>query len=489
MHWSAALSVALAAVGVNGFPRVDTLTTCLNGKTPFYTPTSLNWTTYNSPFNQRVYFNPVAIAVPETPAQVQAALNCGRQYGVKVTPKSGGHSYASLGFGGEDGHLVIQLDRMNSVSVDNSTYIATVAAGTRLGHLAAQLYSQGGRAFSHGTCPGVGVSGHVLHGGFGMSSHTHGLALDWVVGLTVLLANGTIVEASATQNKDLFFAMLGAGSNYGIALSYKFQTYAAPANVTVYQVSLPWNKTTAVAGLEALGNWANNTMPANINMRLAGGNGNANLEGVFYGVGKDLGAALQPLLNVVGGTVTTNKTMDWLGALKFYAYGDLETTYPYNVHETFYSKSLTLTSLKGQSAQDFVNYWWGPARNVQRNWWFQLDLQGGVNSYQANNVASTSLRSYAHRDKLYIMQLYDRVFWGSYPSNGFDFLDNWVRNTTASLPASDWGMYINYADARLDRDTAQRVYWGKNVPELQRIKKIYDPQELFYYPISIKPAA
>lgn len=89
---------------------------------------------------------------------------------------------------------------------------------------------------------------------------------------------------------------------------------------------------------------------------------------------------------------------------------------------------------------------------------------------------------------MYILQLYDRVFFGNYPSNGFDFLDNWVKNTTSSLAAGDWGMYINYADARLDRETAQKVYWGKNLPELQRIKKLYDPDELFYYPISIKPA-
>ena len=61
----------------------------------------------------------------------------------------------------------------------------------------------------------VGVSGHVLHGGFGMASNTHGLALDWVIGITVVLANATVVECSESQNSDLFWAMLGAGSNFG----------------------------------------------------------------------------------------------------------------------------------------------------------------------------------------------------------------------------------------------------------------------------------
>jgi FAD/FMN-containing dehydrogenase len=156
MHWSVALHLGLMAVGVRGVPLAnDTLASCLDAaKTPYYVSTSKNWTTFNSPFNERLKFNPVAIAVPETAKQVQDALLCGRQSKVKVTPKSGGHSYASLGFGGEDGHLVIQLDRMNSVSLDNKTNIATVAAGTRLGHLALQLYNQGNRSISHGTCPG-----------------------------------------------------------------------------------------------------------------------------------------------------------------------------------------------------------------------------------------------------------------------------------------------------------------------------------------------
>ncbi|KAI1172260.1 Glucooligosaccharide oxidase [Nemania sp. FL0916] len=488
MHLTTILALSFGVAHTYGAILANnTLASCLEAAgTPYYFPDSKNWEDFNSPFNNRVVYNPVAIAVPETAKEAQDALLCGLQAGVKVNSKSGGHSYASLGFGGEDGHLVIQLDHMIGVSLDNETNIATVAAGTRLGHLALELYNQGNRAISHGTCPGVGVSGHVLHGGFGMSSHTHGLALDWVAGISVLLANGTIVEASAAENSDLFWAMLGAGSNFGIALSYQFNTFEAPDEVTVYSIRLPWNKTTAVAGLEALQDWVQNTMPANLNMRLAGGNRQASLEGAFIGNTSELRTALQPLLNVTGGTISINKTMDWIDGLEYYANSDLNLTYPYDVHETFYSKSLTLTGLSGQPAQDFVDYWFGPATKVSRIWWFQLDLQGGINSFTAK--ADTTLTSYAHRDKLYIIQFYDRVFFGDYPASGFSLLDDWVSNTTQSLTDDEWGMYINYADSRLDRETAQRVYWGKNVPELQKIKAKFDPNELFYYPISIQPA-
>lgn len=115
---------------------------------------SQDWRDDVNPFNQRLKYTPVAIAVPTTVEHVQGAVSCAAKLGIKVSPKSGGHSYASFGLGGENGHLVVQLDRMFKVSVDSSTQIATVQAGARLGYVATNLYNQGRRAFSHGTCPG-----------------------------------------------------------------------------------------------------------------------------------------------------------------------------------------------------------------------------------------------------------------------------------------------------------------------------------------------
>lgn len=115
---------------------------------------SSEWRNDVQPFNTRLAYTPVAIAVPTTVEHVQAAVSCAAKLGIKVSPKSGGHSYASFGLGGENGHLVVELDRMSKVTVDSSTQIATVQAGARLGHVATNLYNQGRRAFSHGTCPG-----------------------------------------------------------------------------------------------------------------------------------------------------------------------------------------------------------------------------------------------------------------------------------------------------------------------------------------------
>ncbi len=107
-----------------------------------------------TPFNLRLNYTPVAVAAVTTTKHIQDAVTCARELGVKANAKCGGHSYASFGLGGEDGHLVVEMTRMNKVVLDNTTGIASAEGGTRLGHLALELWNQGKRAISHGTCPG-----------------------------------------------------------------------------------------------------------------------------------------------------------------------------------------------------------------------------------------------------------------------------------------------------------------------------------------------
>jgi FAD/FMN-containing dehydrogenase len=130
---------------------LDDCLTCAG--VPFNVRGSASWRKDVAPFNARLPYVPVAIAVPTEIAHIQDAVRCAAKVGVKASPKCGGHSYASFGLGGEDGHLVIELDRMKNVVV-GSDGIARIQAGARLGHVASELYAQGKRAIAHGTCPG-----------------------------------------------------------------------------------------------------------------------------------------------------------------------------------------------------------------------------------------------------------------------------------------------------------------------------------------------
>jgi FAD/FMN-containing dehydrogenase len=144
-----------ALVAANPLAKRAAVHDCLKAaNVPYSTQGTGEWNNDVRAFNQRLQYTPVGIAVPTTVEHIAAAVSCAAQAGVKVNPKSGGHSYASFGLGGENGHLVVELDRMSKVTVDSSTQIATVQAGARLGHVATVLYNNGRRAFSHGTCPG-----------------------------------------------------------------------------------------------------------------------------------------------------------------------------------------------------------------------------------------------------------------------------------------------------------------------------------------------
>jgi FAD/FMN-containing dehydrogenase len=145
LHFAAIL---LGIEAVTASPAIAKVVKCLSAaQIPQDLPNSPQFAAEIIPYNLRVNFTPIALAVPRNVPQVQTAVECAAQYGVKVNPKSGGHSYAGHSIGGEDGHLVIDLKYFDSVEFGTNN-VATVGPGARLGHLALALYNQGKRAIA-----------------------------------------------------------------------------------------------------------------------------------------------------------------------------------------------------------------------------------------------------------------------------------------------------------------------------------------------------
>ena len=183
----------------------------------------------------------------------------------------------------------------------------------------------------------VGVGGHVLHGGYGYASHTYGLALDNLIGATLVLANGTVITADAISNSDIFWALRGAGSSYGIVTSLKFQTFPAPNSNIIFTYNTNFNSTQARKAVGVFQEYANTTMSREMNMRYFVRSYSGTLSGVYYGNRTAYDKEITPLLaklGITGGTVTT-KT--WIDGLKEYAYANLETDLSYDSHDTFVS--------------------------------------------------------------------------------------------------------------------------------------------------------
>lgn len=88
--------------------------------------------------------------------------------------------------------------------------------------------------YPHGTCPGVGIAGHSLLGGFGHPSRMWGLAVDLILSLSIVLADGSLVTASERENPDLYWAFRGAGPSFGIVTEFKLKTYPAPKKNILY---------------------------------------------------------------------------------------------------------------------------------------------------------------------------------------------------------------------------------------------------------------
>jgi FAD/FMN-containing dehydrogenase len=167
-----------------------------------------------------------------------------------------------------------------------------------------------------------------------MSSHKYGLATDWIVGMTAVLANGTVIHCSATENNDLFWAFRGAGSNFGIVVSYDFATFAAPSQVTYFSMPFKWNTTTAPGNLAALESYTKSTMPANLTMRAFCSNSQSYFEGMFFGNTNGLTAALQPLQSTTGLVLQSSTTTTWLNAFSHYANAATDPTVPYSFVST-----------------------------------------------------------------------------------------------------------------------------------------------------------
>lgn len=82
-------------------------------------------------------------------------------------------------------------------------------------------------------------------------------------------------------------------------------------------------------------------------------------------------------------------------------------------------------------------------------------------------------------------QFYDRVTTGSYPSDGFSFLDGWVDTITSTMNDTVFGMYYNYADPTLSAGKAHTAYWIENYERLAAIKEKVDPWRVFSNPQAV----
>ena len=175
-------------------------------------------------YNGMIDKRPRVIARCTNAADVMAAVNYAREQKLLLAIRGGGHN--GPGFGSCDDGLVIDLSQMRTVRVDPATRTARVDPGCTAADLDHATHAFG-LAVPLGIVGSTGVAGLTLGGGTGYLTRKHGLTVDNLLEVDMVLADGSFVTASKDCHSDLFWAVRGGGGNFGVVTSFLFQAHPA----------------------------------------------------------------------------------------------------------------------------------------------------------------------------------------------------------------------------------------------------------------------
>jgi FAD/FMN-containing dehydrogenase len=185
-------------------------------------------------YNAMINKHPALIARCVDVADVIAAVNFARAHQLTLAVRGGGHS--GPGLGTCDDGLVVDLSDMKGIRVDPVARTVRVEGGCTWGEVDHATHAFG-LATPSGFISTTGVGGLTLGGGTGYLSRTLGLTIDNLLGVDMVLADGSFVTASAQEQADLFWAVRGGGGNFGVVTSFLFQLHPIS---TVYGGPMLW---------------------------------------------------------------------------------------------------------------------------------------------------------------------------------------------------------------------------------------------------------
>jgi FAD/FMN-containing dehydrogenase len=179
-------------------------------------PEDANYDEARAVYNAMIDKRPALIVRAANVDDVVAAVNYGRDQGLDIAIRGGGHNGAGLA--SVDDGLVIDLRDMNGVEVDAENRTAKIAGGALLGDVDKATNAHG-LATPGGIISTTGAGGLMLGGGIGHLSRGLGLSIDNILGAEVVLADGSVVNANEDENPDLYWAIRGGGGNFGVVTS------------------------------------------------------------------------------------------------------------------------------------------------------------------------------------------------------------------------------------------------------------------------------
>jgi FAD/FMN-containing dehydrogenase len=435
----------------------------------FLTPSDPQYADYLAAANIRAQLSPTLRAVCKTEHAVAVMVDWVRTNNLGFAVRCGGHSYEGFS---QSSNVVIDLRGLNSIVLDTTSHLVTVGAGVSLYQIYQAVAAQG-LALAAGSCPTVGVSGHVLGGGHGLLARSQGLTCDNLELATIVDSEAETLQASATSNADLYWACRGGGGgSFGIATQFALKVFPL-ANALVFGVSWKLSQAHAAQIFAAWQAWAPaapNTITSILKVGPAGG-GMITLRCIGQSIGteSELHNALKTIVGMQApSSPLTIQSLSFLDAVKHFA-GPLD-------YESVYMKAKS----------DYVFTPLGPAA-----------IQAMLAAVAAVPVGGIALLCDAYGGRISDVAAGDTAFARRGGTQYcMQYYSSWTRatDTTAHLaqvarvyaamrPFMTGASYINYCD--LDLPDWANAYWGANLDQLSAVKRAYDPANVFQHAQSV----
>jgi len=213
--------------------------------TPLLFPASPGWDEARKAWDLAVDQHPAAIALPESVADVAAAVGFARRHGLRVATQGTGHNAAPLGPLGDT--VLVKTHRMRQVRIDPDARTARAQAGAVWADVVGPAAGHGLAALA-GSSPDVGVVGYTLGGGMGWLGRAYGLSASNVESFEAVTADGRLVRADACTEPDLFWALRGGGGSFAVVTAVELRLFGV---TEVYAGLLWWPIDAAASVLHA----------------------------------------------------------------------------------------------------------------------------------------------------------------------------------------------------------------------------------------------
>ena len=414
--------------------------------------------------------HPALIAQVTGTGDIRSAVDFAREHDqLLLAVKCGGHSFS--GKSTCDGGLMIDLSPFRNVRVDPMARRAWVTGGSLLGLLDHESMAYG-LVTTMGTVSHTGVGGLVTGGGFGRVARRFGLAIDNLISVDVVTADGQLRHASAEENPDLFWGVRGGGGNFGIVTNFEFQLHPMGRRVIGGAILFPIARAREVLSLYAeYSPRAPDELDMIFFIKQAPG-GEAGVVGIavcYSGPENEAERILAPIRRL------KSPLFDGLGAVDYVVLqrsGDTDDPRA----RASYLKSGFVHDLSADLVSAVIEGFEGdPARSTVI---FYQQIGGAV-SRVANDATA-----FMHRDAA--GDLAAGIGWkhGDDPTEHI----SWLRRYWARIEPLTKGFYTNEIGGDIT-DAKVHANYRENYPRLVRIKNKYDSGNLFRLNANVQPTA